>query len=80
MIGTICVQQLHEENLQLGYLRRSARVHAYERDSAGIPQEIRQSSFTTNVRQPGFTLRIGNFSSLQPRPTTPGEFELYYDV
>ena len=34
----------------------------------------------TNVRQPRFTLRTGNFSPLQPPPTTPGEFELYYDV
>src|SRR5215207_9526398 len=42
-------------------------------DSAGIPQEIRLRSFMTNVRQLRFTLRIGNFSPLQPPPTTPGE-------
>ena len=34
----------------------------------------------TNVHQLRFTLRIGNFSPPQPPPTTPGEFELYYDV
>jgi hypothetical protein len=45
-----------------------------------IPQEIRSRSFTTNVRQLRFTLRIGNFSPLQPPPTTPVEFELHYDV
>jgi hypothetical protein len=49
-------------------------------DSAGIPQKIRQRPFTTNVRQLSFTLITGNFGPHQPPPTTPGEFELYYDV
>ena len=59
---------------------RFAHGDAYGRDSAGIPQEVRSRSFTTNVRQLRFTLRISNFSPLQPPPTTPEEFELYYDV
>src|SRR5688500_7756784 len=43
--------------------------YAYGRDSAGIPQEV-----VHDQRPPTpFTLRIGNFSPLQPPPTTPVE-------
>jgi hypothetical protein len=81
MIGTHQCEQLHEENLQFGYLpsfcTRSTRMSA-------IPQGFRRR-FVRGRSQPMSANPVsrsesGNFSSLQPLPTTPGEFDLYYDV